>query len=336
MLREFFPGIALSVCIALSAAFAEQFFPFPATVIALLIGVLLNPIACRAIYQSGMTFCVKVLLRWAIALLGLKVLLKDIWALGVSTILITVVGMAVALGTAFYIGHFSEKKKGLAALSGAATAVCGASAALATASVVPEYKGKNSDIAFVVVAANALATLGMILFPLLAGWLGFNTLETGIFLGATIHDVAQVAGASQGIPDGGESAAVVVKLLRVFLLLPVVFIIGWYFSRSSQKSGDNAKIPVPLFAIVFLVLCLVNSFFSVIFPSLKPFYETIRFGFLEASRWGLLIAISALGLGTSVQTIIQSGWRQGAPILGASFMIVISVLFGLFTVRYFS
>src|SRR5215211_8131444 len=139
-----------------------------------------------------------------------------------------------------------------------ATAVCGASATLATSTVVPNYYGKEADIAFVVVAVNALSTAAMVIYPIVCVTLGFDERLTGVMLGATIHDVAQVVGAGYAGSEEAGNTAVVVKLFRVFLLLPVVLAVGWWFTRKGVEHGA-AKVPVPVFALVFLALCVLNS-----------------------------------------------------------------------------
>ena len=192
------PGVALSAVVAaigyVAAPYVARFVPIPNMVIALVVGIALNPLAARPSVQSGMNFCVKTLLRWAVALLGLRVGLGDIVAL-VRTAILIVIAMAATVASGFIFARWSGQAPGFGALVGVGTAVCGASATLATSTVVPEYKGKKADIAFVVVAVNALATLAMLIYPPLCILLGFDTQSTGVMLGGTIHDVAQVVGA---------------------------------------------------------------------------------------------------------------------------------------------
>ncbi len=195
-------------------------------VLALLIGIALNPIAGRPSVRSGMAFCIRTLLRWAVALLGLRVALSDIAALGLATGAMIVLSMIVTLLSGFFFARIDGRQPGFCALVGAATAVCGASATLATSTVVPDYPGKQADIAFVVVAVNALATLAMVVYPPLCFVLGFDPQTTGVMLGGTIHDVAQVVGAGYAVSGPVGNTAVIVKLFRVFLLLPVVLGIG--------------------------------------------------------------------------------------------------------------
>jgi len=263
--------------------------------------------------------------------LGLRVGLGDIAALGAQTAILIVIAMVATVASGFIFARWSGQAPGFGALVGAGTAVCGASATLATSTVVPEYKGKKADIAFVVVAVNALATLTMLLYPSLCILIGFDAQTTGVMLGATIHDVAQVVGAGYAVSEPVGNTAVIVKLFRVFLLLPVVLGVGWYFTHLGVRHGE-AQVPVPVFAIVFLVLCLLNSATSLM-PSMLPIYTPVKSILVEVSTWGLLLAIGALGLGTSVKTIIGLGWRHITTALGATAVIFIIVTGGLLLLR---
>lgn len=333
------PGILLSSAVAISAVLAEPLLKsaaggrvgLPAVVIALVIGMMLHGVAATPRFEPGMTFCVKKMLRWAIGLLGLRIALGDIVALGMSTAVLVVLSMALTVVSGFLLARWLGREVGVGALGGVATAVCGASAALATATVVPDYRNKAADVAFTVIAMNALATLAMLSYPLLCLWLGLDDRQTGILLGATIHDVAQVVGAGEAVSDVAANAAVIVKLFRVFLLLPAVLLVGWWLAGRSEAAG-HAKVPVPVFAIVFLLLCLLNSLL-VTLPALASVYLPLRDALLEASRWGLLIAIAALGLGTSIAAMARLGWRHLVVVTGTSLVILGTVVAGLVLLR---
>src|ERR1035437_9948317 len=335
MAIEFAPGVALSAIVAvigyLAAPYVAHFVPIPNMVIALAVGIALNPLAVRPAMQPGMAFCVRTVLRWAVALLGLRVGLADIAALGPATAVLIVVSMVATLASGLGFARWSGQAPGFGALVGVGTAVCGASATLAVSTMVPDYPGKQPDIAFVVVAVNALATLAMLVFPPLCILLGFDALTTGVMLGGTIHDVAQVVGAGYAVSVPVGNTAVIVKLFRVFLLLPVVLGVGWYFTRIGQKHGE-ARVPVPVFAIVFLVLCALNSAVPLM-PVLLPAYAPIKSVLVEASTWGLLLAIGALGLGTSIKTIVGLSWRHITTVLGTSAVIFAIVTGGLLLMR---
>jgi uncharacterized integral membrane protein (TIGR00698 family) len=332
---DFAPGVLLSASVAVAAfivaPWVAKALPIPSMVLALVIGIALNPLSTQARFKPGMAFCVRTVLRWAVALLGLRVALSDIAALGLGTGAIIVVSMIVTLLSGFLFARMSGRSAGFGALVGSATAVCGASATLATSTVVPDYKGKDADIAFVVVAVNALATLAMVIYPPLCVLLGFDAQTTGVMLGGTIHDVAQVVGAGYAVNEVAGNTAVVVKLFRVFLLLPVVLAVGYYFTTQGAKHGE-AKVPVPVFALVFLLLCLLNSAMPLA-PSLMSIFTPVKSVLIDVSTWGLLIAIGALGLGTSVSTIIALGWRHVATVVASTAVIFALVTGGLLLER---
>jgi uncharacterized integral membrane protein (TIGR00698 family) len=334
-LRRLAPGFMLSSLVAIiavvGAPWVARVITIPAMVLALLIGIALNAVAARPVFQPGLVFCVKTLLRWAVALLGLRIALGDIAALGLWTGIVVVVSMVVTIAAGFMAARVLGLPSPYGALAGVGTAVCGASATLATSAVLPDYSGKDADVVFVVVAVNALATLAMVLYPPLDAALGFDGQTTGVMLGATIHDVAQVVGAGYAVSDLAGNTAVIVKLFRVFLLLPVVLAVGWWFARRGA-AARAAKVPVPVFAFVFLALCILNSLLPSIAP-VAPLYAKIKAALVEASTDGLLIAIGALGLGTSVSAIGTLGWRHIATVGATTLVILVVATAGLILLR---
>ncbi|HYI88955.1 MAG TPA: putative sulfate exporter family transporter [Beijerinckiaceae bacterium] len=329
--RQLAPGIALAAAVAVAASLSAPriatVFPIPAMVIALLLGIALNGLASQKAFEPGLAWCVKKLLRIAIGLLGIRIALGDIVDLGLGVALLVVLAMVLTVAAGIRLARFFQLDLGYGALAGAATAVCGASAALATATVVPNYPQKGADVTFTVVAANAVSTLVMVAYPPLCLLLGLDAQTTGIMLGATIHDMAQVVGAGYAVSEPVGNSAVIVKLFRVFLLLPMVLAIGWYFMRQRGEAGE-AKVPVPVFALVFLALCLVNSL-ALLAPGLAPIYGPVKSVIVTASNWGLLLAIAALGLGTSLTAILRIGWRHIAVFTGTTLVILGVVTAGL-------
>ena len=321
----------MAVAAVLAAPVIARAFPVPAMVSALLIGIAGHRFAARPAIAPGLAFSVKKLLRWAVALLGLRIALGDIAALGPTSAAVVVAGMAATVVSGFWLARFFGQSESYGALAGAATAVCGASATLATATVVPDYYGKEADVAFVVVAVNALSTVAMVLYPALCVLLGLDERTTGVMLGATIHDVAQVVGAGYAVSEPVGNTAVVVKLFRVFLLLPVVLAVGWWFTRKGVEHGE-ARVPIPVFALVFLALCLLNSAVPYA-PALLPVYGPVKAVLVEASTWGLLVAIGALGLGTSLGAIARLGWRHVATVTATTLVILAVATGGLMLVR---
>lgn len=330
--RAVAPGLALAGAVAIAAVALAPLIapvaPIPAMVVALLIGIALSRVAARPAFQPGLVLSVKKILRWAVALLGVRIGLGDIAALGLSAAALVVVAMAATVVTGFACARVLGMAPGFGALAGAGTAVCGASATLATATVVPSYPGREADIAFVVVAVNALSTLAMVVYPPLATALGFDPQATGILLGGTIHDVAQVVGAGYAVSEPVGNTAVIVKLFRVFLLLPVILAIGWWMVKATP---GGAKAPVPVFAVVFLALCVVNTLAPGM-PAIAPLYAVVKDLLVSLTNAMLLLAIAALGLGTSLAAMKMLGWRHLVTVCVTTVVILAVVTAGLMVV----
>jgi uncharacterized integral membrane protein (TIGR00698 family) len=318
-LRLLAPGLALALAVAVAAFALERLTGWPAMVLALALGVAAHPLSLRPGMSPGLVFAVKKVLRWGVALLGLRIALGDIVALGPWIVVIVVASMALTIAAGVALARALGRDGAFGALAGGATAVCGASAALAISTVLPQGDKRAADTVFVVLAVNALSTVAMLLYPWLGTALGFDERTIGVFLGATIHDVAQVVGAGYSVSETAGDSAVIVKLFRVFLLLPVVLIIGAAFA--GKEAGSRAKVPVPVFALVFLALVAVNSL------GLVPGIAKTIGG--EASRWFLLLAIAALGLDTSLKRMVALGWRPVAVVTGATLALLLIVGAGL-------
>jgi uncharacterized membrane protein YadS len=139
-----------------------------------------------------------------------------------------------------------------------------------------------------------------------------------VLLGATVHDMAQVVGAGYAVSPAVGDAAVVVKLFRVLLLLPAVLALGWWFGRGGAGGAAPA---VPGFALGFVALCLLNSAMPAA-GAVGAVWAPVRAVLVEASSLGLLVAIAALGLGTSARALLGVGWRHLAVFAGASAVLL--------------
>jgi uncharacterized integral membrane protein (TIGR00698 family) len=247
----------------------------------------------------GIEFSSKLVLRLGVALLGARITATQILSLGLMPIVTVIVGVSSTI----LLGALAARRLGLSrefgVLSGGAVGVCGASAALAIASILPKDKDSERDTILTVVVVTALSTIAMITYPLLATSVGLDHVRAGIFLGGTIHDVAQVVGAGYTISPQTGDIATYVKLLRVAMLLPVVFTLAFAFGRKSGQAGPQP--PIPLFLLGFAALVAVNSFGLLSKP--------VQDGANEVSRWCLVTAIAALGMKTSFKALIEVGWR---------------------------
>jgi uncharacterized integral membrane protein (TIGR00698 family) len=217
-------------------------------------------------------------------------------------------GVASTIGLGFLASRLFGQSRAFGVLSGGAVGICGASAALAIASVLPRSEESERNTILVVVTVTALSTVAMITYPLIATAVGLDHAHAGIFLGGTIHDVAQVVGAGYTMSPQTGDVATYVKLLRVALLLPAVLVVSLAWRKSATASGaGRARLPLPLFLVGFAVLVAAGSF-----GLLPPIAVK---GASEVSRWCLVAAVAALGMKTSFGALAKVGWRPVALIV---------------------
>jgi uncharacterized integral membrane protein (TIGR00698 family) len=338
-MRTLAPGLTLALAVAIAAVLLQdavaamttrwmgaRWSP-PAMIVALLFGMALHRAASQNLIQPGLTWCVRRLLRIAIALLGLRVAFADLVSLGPAVAGLVACSMAATVAISIAAARILGLPAQVGALCGSANAVCGASAALATSTVLPEYPAKAADTIFAVVMANFVSTWAMLAYPLVGLWLGFGPADTGVLIGATIQDMAQVVGAGYAVSEATGNAATIVKLFRVFLLLPVVLAIGWWFAVRGAGAA-TATVPTPWFAVAFVALAGLNSA-AMACPAIHFAYLPAVALANELSTLGLLVSIAALGLATSMTVVFGIGWRHLVLFLWATVSILGLVIAGL-------
>jgi uncharacterized integral membrane protein (TIGR00698 family) len=235
-----------------------------------------------------------------VALLGVRITVAQILDLELGPVLTVVAGVVSTIALGMVAARLLGLRPMFGLLSGGAVAICGASAALAVGSSLPQHENNERDTILTVVVVTALSTIAMILYPVFVKTIGFEDGKSGIFLGGTIHDVAQVVGAGYTISPAAGDIATYVKLLRVALLLPVVFAIPLLFWGSRVKAGSG-KPAFPLFLLGFAALVALRS--AGVIPS-----SAVN-ALNDVSRWCLVAAIAALGMKTSFKQVFAAGWR---------------------------
>lgn len=313
------PGFALSVIIAMAASFITDHYGGPTVLFALLLGMAFHFLSSDSRFAPGIARSARTVLRLGVALLGARITAEQVAALGWQSL----VGVALAVVVTIIFGAFLAKmlgmKRRVGVLTGGAVAICGASAAAAVSAVLPRYPDQERDTAFAIVAVTSLSTIAMVLYPILAKLLGFDAVASGIFLGGTIHDVAQVVGAGYAVSVETGDTATIIKLWRVALLVPIVLTIAIMGRRLVPGDDSAGKAPLfPSFLIAFILLVAANSLGWV--P--KPVAATLS----QASSWCILISISALGIKTSLQDIAKVGPRAALMMVSETIFIMLAVL----------
>ncbi|MEQ8490797.1 MAG: putative sulfate exporter family transporter [Marinovum algicola] len=183
--------------------------------------------------------------------------------------------------------------------------MCGASAAMALAAVLPRNENSERNLVFTVISVTLLSTVAMVVYPMLMTLLGFDARAAGLFLGGTIHDVAQVVGAGYTMSEETGDVSTVVKLMRVSLLAPVVFLIALAARRSGATRQKAALLPG--FVLAFLGFAMINS--------VAPMPEGLTRTIGDASGWLLLTAVSAVGMKTSLKQVQDVGGQAFALVI---------------------
>jgi uncharacterized integral membrane protein (TIGR00698 family) len=300
--RDSWTGLVLSAVVAVAAVFISEHRGGPTLLYALLLGMALNPVASAGAAKAGVDFAARRVLRVGVALLGARITVEQIGALGWSNGGLIVVAVALTIVFGAFAARLLGVSRRLGILTGGATAICGASAAIAIAAVLPRDEKSDRELIFTVAGVTLLSTVAMIAYPVVVALAGLDPKQSGIFLGATIHDVAQVVGAGYSISAEVGDFAVLSKLLRVAMLLPVVMIISLVVRhrfRGTQRSGGDPLLPSFLIAFVALIAA----------GSLGLIPEWLAGAMNDVARGCLVMAIAAVGLKTSVLELRKVGTR---------------------------
>jgi len=292
--RVAMPGLLLSATIALAVRFVSDQLGGPAMLYALLFGMAFNFLTEDERFAAGIYFASRNILRVGVALLGLRITMGDVTGLGWSVVALILASVVATIVVGGLIGRAFGLKADQSVLSAGAVAICGASAALAISSVLPSHKDHERNTIMTVAGVTALSTVAMVAYPVFVTYLQYDNATAGVFLGATIHDVAQVVGAGYIISDPTGEISTLVKLIRVACLVPVVVTISLITRRSRAESPDKRPL-LPWFLVAFVALVIVNSMGWV--PAEAHSMLT------PISSWCLLTAVAALGVKTSLKAL---------------------------------
>ena len=309
--RTLMPGVTACAVVAAAAGFLGEHYGAPVLLFALLLGLAMNFLAASGPCAPGIEFCARTLLRVGVALLGLRITLEQVVALGWGPVAMVVASVAVTITLSMVVARALGFQGLFGLLTGGATAICGASAALALSAALPAHPLKERATLFTVIGVSALSTFAMVVYPMVVHALGLSPQQAGIFLGGTIHDVAQVVGAGYGLSTETGDAATLVKLLRVAMLLPVIVVAALITrARSGQGGEDTGRRPplLPGFAVAFALLVAINS------TGWLP-HAVSTLG-SDVSRWCLVASIAGIGMKTQLKELATVGIRPVALMIG--------------------
>ena len=289
--------------ISMAAMLISRYTPLPVMMLCLFAGMSLNFLSKAALTKTGVQYTSRSILRIGVALIGARIALSDFTELGANMIALviatTIAVILLGILLARIIG--ADKEQGL--LIGCATAICGASAALAISATMPNSKSLEKNTLIAVLGVTAIGTIAMIIYPLIINMLGLNDYQAGILIGGAIHDVAQVVGAGYSVSEEAGDNAVIIKLIRVSMLVPILFVFALMF----KGQGTSKSSAIPVFILGFIALVTLNS--------LQLIPAQINYILKEISKYMLMMAIVAVGMKTSFKEITSLGWKPIALVV---------------------
>ncbi|CCU78128.1 Putative membrane protein YeiH [Halanaerobium saccharolyticum subsp. saccharolyticum DSM 6643] len=332
-IKDYLAGIILTILLALTAKAVSTYIPMhiiSASVFALILGMLLNPIIKEIyIFNKGIKFVSKKILKTGIVLMGLTLSFSQVLSVGGYSLIVMTFTLMTAFGGGYLVGRLFNMNWKLSSLISAGTGVCGGSA---IAAVAPTIEAENSDIAYAISATFIFDILMVILFPIAGRYLGMSDLGFGLWAGTAVNDTSSVVAAGYAFSDAAGSFAVIVKLTRTLSIVPIVMIFSIINARENRRLGikeneQHEKVSIrnifPYFILLFLVMVAVKST-GIISADLSNNIASI-------SKFMMVMALGAIGLTTNFNEVSDSGIKP----LFHGFIISSLVVIVSFTVQMF-
>ena len=304
-LASLLPGLLLAALLGAAATvIADTAWVKNSLHVSALLLVILLGMAWRSLLPvpdataPGIRLAQRPVLRWAVAGLGFRLSLPELWRIGAPALVVVTVSSFASLLFGWWVAERLRLPHKLGLLLGVGSAICGASAVVAADTVV---QGEKQDSALALGIITLLGTVGIVIYPLLSHALGMREFVYGVWDGASLHEMAQVVAAGFGVSDEAARVATVVKLARICLLAPVVLYLGWSLRRHHEHAGRAQVTPVPWFLLLFVALAIVNS--TTLLP--KAWLEGLR----RADLWLLCVGMAGVGLQTGLSDLRAAGLR---------------------------
>lgn len=317
------PGMLLA---ALVAAVSVWLAKLPAVsaygISALTVAIVLGMAIGNTLYPRiagptapGVEFSKKRLLRLGIVLYGLRLTFQDVAAVGVAGIVIDAVVVGGTFWLSWYLGtRFLRLDRETSMLIGSGASICGAAAVMATEPIV---RARTEQVAIAVSTVVLFGTIGMFLYPaiwqlnLQLGLFDIGATAFGIYIGSTVHEVAQVVAAGSAVDMAAANTAVITKMVRVMMMAPFLVIVSLLLARGGAQASGKGRVPVhiPWFAVLFIAVAGVNS--TGILPP-----QAVAAA-IEFDTFVLSMAMGSLGMTTTLAGFRQAGVR---PVLLAAFL----------------
>ena len=299
------PGIILAAIIATPAWLLGEIFPIIGSpVLGILFGMILAFWKRPAIVENGISYTSKKLLQYSIILLGFDMNLFNVFRVGSQTIILMIFTLTVAFLTAFFVGKLLKVDKNTNILIGVGTAICGGSAIAATAPVI---HADDEDVARSISTIFLFNVIAAFLFPFLGHLLHMTDYHFGLWTGTAVNDTSSVVAAGYTFSNAAGNLAVIVKLTRTLMIVPITLVLAFYISRmETHNSASSYKLSkiFPWFVLGFVAASIISTFLPI--PA-----EAGRL-LAQIGKFVIVMAMAAIGLNTNIVKLVKNGWK---PIL---------------------
>lgn len=311
------PGILLSFLIAIPAYLLGNFFPIIGSpILGILFGMILAYWKRPTIFNEGIRYTSKMLLQYSIILLGFNMNLYNVLNVGKETFFLMCFTLTAAFLTAFMAGKLLKVNSKTATLIGVGTSICGGSAIAATAPVI---QADDEQVAHSISTIFLFNVIAAFLFPFIGHLLGMSDYNFGLWTGTAVNDTSSVVAAGYTFSNEAGDLAVIVKLTRTLMIVPITLFLAIYTSRkmATSNSGSNYSIAkiFPWFVIGFVMASVVNTFL--------PLPQGLGNQLAQIGKFVIVMAMAAIGLNTNLVKLIKSGAKP--ILLGLLCWLVLSI-----------
>ncbi len=303
------PGIGLAAVIAVPAWFLGTAFPIVGSpVLGILLGMIVAFWKRPSVFEDGVKYTSKKLLQYAIILLGFGMNLYSVVATGSETLLLMCFTLTASFGSAYLFSRWLKVEKKTGILIGVGTSICGGSAIAAAAPVICADEEEVAHSISTIFLFNVIAAF---LFPLLGHLLGMSDHSFGLWAGTAVNDTSSVVAAGYTYSGAAGDLAVVVKLTRTLMIIPVTLALAFYTAGQARKTASGPSCQrfsfvkiFPWFIVGFLLASLISTFL----PLPAGIYGTLT----KVGKFVIVMAMAAIGLNTSLVKLLKNGKK---PIL---------------------
>lgn len=302
------PGFGAACLLAYVARYIESLLPIHiigASVIALLLGMLINSFCKPTWLAQGLKFTSKKILKLAIILLGASLSVNVILSVGKMSLMVMVFTLLTCFGGGYLVGKALGLNWKLSNLISAGTGICGGSA---IAAIAPVIDAEDKDIAYAMSATFLFDMAMIVLFPIMGRWMGLSDMAYGLWAGTAVNDTSSVVAAGYAFSEGAGDFATMVKLTRTLSIIPTVLVFTFINLRLKKKQSINTtagkKVNImklfPWFIVGFIGLAIINSMGYI--PA------NVSACAKDVSKFLMVSALAAIGLGTSFKEVRKSGF----------------------------